>query len=54
MLKLFDNCKTMRLEKGDKLICGMTSEEREGFNFQTPQKPDGAVEIWVGKVDDEM
>ena len=31
MLKLFDNCKNMLLEKGDKLVVGMKSEEGEEF-----------------------
>lgn len=32
----------------------MTSDEGESYPFETPVKPDGQVEDWMNKVDDEM
>jgi dynein heavy chain len=53
MLKLFDNCRELRIAR-NRMVVGMTSDEDESFSFRDAQKPDGAVEIWMGKVDDEM
>ena len=53
MLKLFDNCRELKLARG-KLIVGMESDEGESFSFREPQKPEGAVEIWMTHVDEEM
>jgi len=36
MLKMFDNCKRMLLEKGDKQVRGMESSEGETYDFITP------------------
>ena len=33
---------------------GMESDEAETFSFKEPQKPEGAVEIWMTGVDIEM
>jgi dynein heavy chain len=53
MLKLYDNCKSLIFGRGNQ-IGGMVSEEGESFNFLTPVKPDGAVELWMNKVDEMM
>ena len=52
MLKLFDNCKELKLHR--KFIVGMESDEGEKFDFREPQRPEGAVENWMTKVDEEM
>jgi dynein heavy chain, axonemal len=54
LLKLFDNCKELNFINRDKVIEGMTSDEGESFNFEVPQKPEGAVEDWMTRVEDEM
>jgi len=54
LLKLFDNCKDLIFGKNDKTLLGMVSDESEKFDFETPQKPEGAVEDWMNKVDAEM
>lgn len=35
-------------------MIGMTSDEGESYEFETPVKPEGNVEDWMNKVDDEM
>lgn len=54
MIKLFDNVKSLKFERKDKHIVGMVSEEGESFNFENLQKPEGNVEDWMNRVDDEM
>lgn len=54
LLKLFDNCKDLIFGKGDKFLLGMISDESEKYDFETPTKPEGAVEDWMNKVDVEM
>ena len=54
LLSLFDNCKSLIFGKGDKQIIGMTSDEKEEYSFETPVKPEGSVEDWMNKIDDEM
>jgi dynein heavy chain len=54
LLKLFDNCKVITFGKGDKQINGMISDEDESYDFETPTKPEGAVEDWMNKIDEEM
>jgi dynein heavy chain len=54
LLKLFDNCKDLIFGKGDKQVIGMISDEGEKYDFETPQKPEGAVEDWMNKIDAEM
>ena len=54
LLKLFDNCKDLIFAKGDKQILGMVSDEGEKYDFETPCKPEGAVEDWMNKIDQEM
>ena len=53
MLKLFDNCKELKIAR-NKMIIGMQSDEDEQFSMREPQKPEGAVEIWMTKIDEEM
>ena len=36
------------------LIEGMVSEEDETFKFSENVKPDGKVEVWLNKVEEEM
>lgn len=40
--------------KGDKFLTGMVSDEGEEYEFETPVKPEGNVEDWMTKVDEEM
>jgi len=40
--------------KGHKQMVGMVSDEGESFEFETPVKPEGNVEDWMNKVDEEM
>jgi dynein heavy chain len=54
LLSLFDNCKKVIFGKGDKQMVGMVSDEGEEYEFEAPVKPDGPVEVWMNKVDDEM
>jgi len=54
LLKLFDNCKELNFINRDKIIEGMTSDEGEKFLFEVPQKPEGAVEDWMTRVEEEM
>jgi dynein heavy chain len=54
LLSLFDNCKRLVFGKGDKQMIGMVSDENESFEFETPVKPEGNVEDWMNRVDDEM
>jgi dynein heavy chain len=35
-------------------MIGMTSDEGEEYTFENPVKPEGNVEDWMNKVDDEM
>ncbi len=32
----------------------MVSDEGESFSYHTPTKPEGPVEVWMTKVDEEM
>lgn len=52
MLKLFDNCRELKLNR--KLVLGMESDESEKFNFKEVQKAEKPVEGWMGRVDMEM
>jgi len=54
MLKLFDNCKELKVNKSGKVVIGMESDEGETYEFREPKKAEGAVEIWMGSVDQEM
>jgi len=54
LLKLFDACKSLTFGPGAKTIEAMTSDEGETYSFVMPVKPDGNVEDWMGRVDDEM
>jgi len=54
MLKLFDNCKELKMARSGKQVIGMESDENETFSFFEPQKPEGAVELWMTTVDEEM
>jgi len=54
LLSLFDNCKKLVFGKGEKQIVGMVSDEGEEYAFEAPVKPDGSVEDWMNKIDDEM
>jgi len=54
MLKLFDNCASLKFGRGNKNVVGMVSSEREGFDFRSPVAIEGAVEVWMMKVEKEM
>lgn len=53
MLKLYDNCKLLEFNRS-KHVTGMHSDEGECYSFKINVKPEGSVEIWMNKVDDEM
>jgi len=53
LLKLFDNVKELIFSKA-KAVTGMVSDEGEAFDLREPRKAEGAVENWMGKVDQEM
>ena len=52
MQKLYDNCKTL-VFRGRQVV-GMVSDEGEKYEFHSAVKPEGAVENWMNKVDEEM
>lgn len=54
LLSLFDGCKRLLFGPGNKQIVGMQSDEGEKYDFETPQKPEGKIEEWMNKVDEEM
>jgi dynein heavy chain, axonemal len=54
LLKLFDACKMLTFEQGGKVITAMTSDEGECYRFERPIKPEGNVEDWMGRVEEEM
>ena len=54
MLKLFDNCASLKFGRGNKTVIGMVSAEGESFEFRTPTPVDGAVETWMTAVEAEM
>jgi len=54
LLKLFDACKSLSFGPGGKTIESMNSDEGETYGFVMPVKPEGNVEEWMGRVDDEM
>jgi dynein heavy chain len=51
--KLFDNVKSFVFDKSNK-VSRVVSEEDESFALPEPYKPEGAVEIWMTKVDEIM
>jgi dynein heavy chain len=54
LLKLFDNVKEMQFARGNKVVEGMSSVEKEGFVCRTPVTIDGPVENWMTACEDEM
>ena len=54
MLSLFDNCKTLTFANNNKVITGMTSAERESWDFVFKVKPEGKIEEWMNDIDAEM
>jgi dynein heavy chain, axonemal len=54
LLKLFDNAKEVTFGQGNKIITHMTSDEGEKYAFETPCKPDGKIEDWMTRLDEEM
>ena len=53
MLKLYDNCKELIFSKNNQ-ITGMIADDGESYEFLNPVKPEGAVEVWMNKIDDAM
>jgi dynein heavy chain len=51
--KLFDNVKAFVFDKSSK-VSRILSDEGESFALPEPYKPEGAVEIWMTKVDEIM
>jgi len=54
LLKLFDNVKEISFERGNSVISGMSSVEKEGFSFKTLSPVEGPVETWMTALEDEM
>jgi dynein heavy chain len=54
LLRLFDGCKRLIFGNNNKVITGMESDEGEMYDFETPQKPEGKIEEWMNKIDEEM
>lgn len=54
LLSLFDNCKRLIFGQNNKVIVGMESDEGEKYDLETPLKPEGKIEEWMTKVDEEM
>jgi dynein heavy chain, axonemal len=54
MLKLFDNCASLKFGRGNKSITGMTSSESETFDFRQVVPIEGAAETWMTAVQAEM
>jgi dynein heavy chain len=53
MLKLYDNCKELRV-KGGRQVIGMESDEGEKFTLREQVKAEKPVEEWMTKVETEM
>lgn len=53
MLKLFDNCREVLVQRG-KNVVGMLSDEGESYTFLEGIKVEKPVEGWMFKVDLEM
>jgi len=54
MLKLFDNCAELNFGRGNKQVVGMTSSEKESFNFKDVVAIEGPVEGWMTSVEEAM
>lgn len=54
LLSLFDGCKRLTFGPGAKQIIGMESDQAEVYLFENVTKPEGKIEEWMNKVDDEM
>lgn len=54
LLKLFDNVKSLSFGRGSKLVLGMGSSEGETFQLREPVAVEGAVEVWMTAVENEM
>jgi dynein heavy chain len=53
-LKLFDNVKVFGFSKSAKQVLAMESSQTEAFDFRTPAVVEGAVEVWMYGVEEEM
>jgi dynein heavy chain len=54
LLKLFDNVKTFKFGRNNKVIEEMFSVEKEGYKLVTPSPVDGPVEVWMTAAEEEM
>ena len=54
MLKLFDNTAALKFDRSGGKVLGMLSSEKEGFDFDAMQPTEGAVEVWLLTVEEEM
>eukprot|EP00736_Rhodelphis_marinus_P009344 Rmarinus@m.3249 len=54
MLKMFDNAAALNFANDGKTIIGMTSDEGESFKFVNGVVAEGAVEVWMTSVQEEM
>eukprot|EP00892_Ulva_mutabilis_P000668 jgi/Ulvmu1/10601/UM065_0057.1 len=54
MLKLFDNCASLRFGRGNKSVLGMISSEGEKLEFRQAVAVEGAAETWMTHVEGEM
>eukprot|EP01018_Ginkgo_biloba_P029502 Gb_13874 [translate_table: standard] len=54
MLKLFDNCAALQFGERQKTVVGMRSSEGETYAFRAIVPTEGAVEVWMKRVESEM
>jgi dynein heavy chain len=54
LLKLFMNCKSFTFARGNAGVIGMESSEKEAYDFVDTAPVDGAVEVWMKGVEEEM
>eukprot|EP00210_Caulerpa_lentillifera_P005286 g5050.t1 len=54
MLKLFDNCASLKFGRQNEVVMGMISSEGECFDFSTPVAIEGPVEQWMKHIETEM
>eukprot|EP01049_Picozoa_sp_SAG25_P019174 SAG25_NODE_5892_length_608_cov_1.314342_1_plen_175_part_01 len=54
MLKMFDNVEKLHFGRNNKLVNGMSSSEKEHFDFKANVEAGGPVETWMTNVDHEM
>lgn len=54
MLKLFDNCSSLKFSRNHECVVGMSSSEGESFDFNGAVTVEGPVEQWMKSIETEM